>query len=77
MTSRDKLIERIRDGNRAVELSEVDALLIFFDFKVKRTTHTYLYSKSGFRITLNAHNKILHPKAVKEVRRLLEDLNLL
>jgi len=29
MTSRDKLIERIRDGNRAVELSEVDALLIF------------------------------------------------
>ena len=76
MTSEDKLIEKIFAGNRTIELAEVDTLLISLNFNVKRTTHTYLYSKAGHRLSLSAHNKVLHPKAVKELRNLLEDLDL-
>ncbi len=77
MTSEEKLIRRILDGNRTVELAEVDSLLMSLGFRVKRTTHTFLYSKDHYRITLCAHSKVLHPKAIKELRMLLLDLNII
>lgn len=77
MTSIDKVIEHIAGGNNPVELTEVDRLLIREGFKVRRTTHTYLYSKPGHRYSVNAHKKVLHPKAVKELRDLLIDIGLI
>lgn len=77
MTSRDKLIERIKAGNRTIELSDVDAFLVNEGFLVKRTSHTFLYRKEGYRITFNAHNKVLHPRAVKDLRELLIDLGII
>jgi len=77
MTKREKIIERIAAGNQTVELAEVDSLLINLGFKVRRTTHTYLYSKEGYRYSVNAHYKVLHPGAVKELRNLLIEFGLL
>jgi hypothetical protein len=34
-------------------------------------------SKEGHRLTLNAHRKILHPQAVKELRTLLSKIGLI
>jgi hypothetical protein len=77
MTSREKFLERISAGNREVKLAEVDAFMVKEGFKVRRTTHSYLYRKEGHRLTLNAHRKILHPQAVKELRTLLSKIGLI
>ena len=77
MTSRDKFIERVKTGNRTIQLAEADKFLLDEGFRVRRTKHTYLFSRAGHRITFNAHYKTLHPKAVKELRELFIELGII
>lgn len=77
MSDRERLLEKIRSRNKNISLAEVDGLLLDMGFQVRKTNHTYLYHKPGDRFSVNAHNKILHPEAIKDLRKLLTKLGII
>jgi len=71
----DKIIEKVKTGSKNLRKSEAITLLEHLGFSFKRhTRHTTFYTLDEHTIALNRHTDTLHPRAVGELRNILEDL---
>ena len=71
----DKIITKVRTGSKNLSKSEAITLLEHLGFSfVRYTRHSEFYSSEERIISLNRHKKTIHSKAIKEIRRILEDL---
>jgi hypothetical protein len=71
----DKIIGKVKTGSKNLRKREAITLLEHLGFSFERhTRHTTFYTLDEHTFALNRHKDILHPKAIKDLRNILEDL---
>lgn len=77
MSKTEKLLKKIRQNPKNVRFKDIDKLLLSFDFeKRQRGSHATYVLKNKGRITIPVRKPFILPVYVKEVLKLLEEMDL-
>ena len=76
MSQRDKLLAKIRNHPKGVSFDDLHALLTMYGYELRRVSgsHHIYAAKARPPINVVRHGAQVHPAAVAEVLRMIEDL---
>jgi hypothetical protein len=75
MTRREKLLDTMRNNPGSVRPDKLDSLLIYYGFEKRRSGKNHCVYTMGHNIlTVNFHRDYVHPKSVKKVLIVLDEI---
>ncbi len=76
MTKREKLLERMRNNPRGIRPEEIDHLLGYYGFEKRRSGSNHcVYRYREQVLIVSFHRDYIHPKSVKEILAILDELS--
>jgi predicted RNA binding protein YcfA (HicA-like mRNA interferase family) len=74
VVKRDKRIEAMRRNPRHVRPDELDAVLGHAGFTAHQEGSHKTYRRAGRKLTVAQHGQFVHPHAVREALRILDEI---
>jgi hypothetical protein len=75
VSKQDKRLEAMRRNPRQVPFDEMESVLVYFGFVVRKASGSHrMYRLGSYVLTVARHGQFAHPQAVKDALKILDEI---